>query len=440
VLGAEGVGIQGIFTTLVALASAIFGCSLANSGTQYIAKYADSDRGAFGEIYGTVGKLGKLLGFMAFVVLLMILYLLPIGGLVPELGPWSGVWLATGVMFAIILSAQRAQLNGTRQLAQLAMLNVGGAIAGILVIMLAIAFLGKGGLEAVFIAPYLSGCMIGYLLLRRVSYPADRGTGATSWSRKILGIGWVMTAGVIIVQATQLLVRLWLENRSDIETVGLFHAAWLFGMTYIGFLLSAMIAEYYPRLSAIADDTTQFCHTINSQIKLCLLVAPAIIVAAIIFSDQIVRILYTEKFAESANLLRYLLIGDVFKLIAWAMSIGLIVREKKVSFLFGEILWNILFFSVAVLLYNQYGLVGFGISYIVSYLAYFLYNLWRLYSTTGFYIERFSILYLCVVVGICLICLAIRPSGLGESFTYALLLVFYGIGSALVLRRNMDKQ
>ena len=436
-LGAEGVGIQGIYTTMVALAAGVFGCSLANSGTQYIAKYAGNDSHKFSQIYQTVRMLGRFLGLLGFVFVLGVMYLWPTQSVFSSLDGFSGFWLALGALFAIVLSAQRAQLNGTRNLNSLALVNVVGAGAGVTAAIVFVSLFGHAGLDSLLIAPYFFGCVAGAIVLNRSKLEVKCCKPSLQWTGKIIGIGWVITLGVVVVQATQLLVRIWLEATASLEMVGYFHAAWLIGMTYIGFLLSAMIAEYYPRLSGIASDNEKFSSAINNQMKLCFLVAPPIIFSGIIFSGPIMTILYTSEFSGSAILLKYLLVGDIFKLAAWAIAIGLLVKEKKYSYLLAEVLWNLIFFGLIVIIYDSQGLNGFGFSYIVSYIVYFIFTLWRLSASTGFLFDLKCIKYLLLIFVICLGCLLADPQKIHEYLFYSTLIIAYSVFSYMVLRKRL---
>ena len=50
-------------------------------------------------------------------------------------------------------------------------------------------------------------------------------------------------------------------------------AAWVFGGLYVGFILQAMGADFYPRLTAVAKDNTECNRLVNEQAEVGLLIA-----------------------------------------------------------------------------------------------------------------------------------------------------------------------
>ena len=58
-----------------------------------------------------------------------------------------------------------------------------------------------------------------------------------------------------------------------IEAAGLYQSAWALGGMYVGFILQAMGSDFYPRLTAVADDHTECNRLVNEQAQIGLLLA-----------------------------------------------------------------------------------------------------------------------------------------------------------------------
>lgn len=387
-LGAEGVGVQSLFTNAIGFLTGLFGFSLANSGTQYIAKYAGTLNDTVNDVIKTVIYLSRWQAMIAFLLVLLFSYVFELNRYTDLLGPWTGVWMATGAACSILLAGYQAQINGFRWIKSLAILNTTMTFCGVAVTCFLVYYFGLRGLSSLLVAPYAFGLLICLLIVSQKRQQVSPGRTSLSHIRKILGIGWVLTIGVIAVQTTQLVLRSWLERHEGIVVVGYFHASWLIGMTYISFILSAMIAEYYPRLSALSDSKSRLNQAVNGQISVCLIMTLPMIILGFVFSGQIVTLLYTVDFEPSSELLRYLLIGDLFKVVAWAMAIGLLVRECKIQYVLAELIWNTLFLLVAISLYEKFELVAIGTAYIAAYVVYYFWTFYALKKSSGFELTK----------------------------------------------------
>ena len=68
--------------------------------------------------------------------------------------------------------------------------------------------------------------------------------------------------------ATLLFVRSAITQELDLEAAGYFAAAWGITMTYVGFLLGAMGADYFPRLTEVIHDRDAASRLMNDQAQL----------------------------------------------------------------------------------------------------------------------------------------------------------------------------
>lgn len=67
-------------------------------------------------------------------------------------------------------------------------------------------------------------------------------------------LGSAFMLGGLATTSTLLLVRSVITQELGLEAAGYFAATWGITMTYVGFLLSAMGADYYPRLTEVIHD------------------------------------------------------------------------------------------------------------------------------------------------------------------------------------------
>ena len=68
-------------------------------------------------------------------------------------------------------------------------------------------------------------------------------------------------------------VRILIVKHAGVDAAGLYQSAWGLGGLYIGFILQAMGTDFYPRLTAIANDNTECNRLVNEQAHVSLLLA-----------------------------------------------------------------------------------------------------------------------------------------------------------------------
>ena len=64
-----------------------------------------------------------------------------------------------------------------------------------------------------------------------------------------------------------------IQQKLSAESLGYFQAAWAISMTYIGFVLSAMGTDYYPRLTQTIHDRIKVNRLVNEQTEVAILLA-----------------------------------------------------------------------------------------------------------------------------------------------------------------------
>ena len=104
------------------------------------------------------------------------------------------------------------------------------------------------------------------------------------------------------------------------DASGYFQAAWLISMTYIGFVLGAMATDYLPRLTETISDKVRTRSLVNEQTEMALLMAAPVLLMMMIAAPLIIEVLYSRSFMPAVEVLRWQVIGDVFKIIGWPMG------------------------------------------------------------------------------------------------------------------------
>jgi PST family polysaccharide transporter len=203
----------------------------------------------------------------------------------------------------------------------------------------------------------------------------------------MLMLGLAFSSSVILTSATQLIARVWVSHRLDIASAGYLQGCLAVASVYLGFVLTALGAEYYPRISALEGDSELSNRAVNEQVRIVLTLAAPVIVWMIVCAPVLLRILYNPEFQAAATLLRLLLVGDVFKLVGWCIGFLLLARQAKIKFFIAELSWNVFFLAVLLPATGR-GLEVAGVAYATAYVLYAFASLALAKRETAFVLAR----------------------------------------------------
>ena len=91
--------------------------------------------------------------------------------------------------------------------------------------------------------------------------------------------------------------------------MGLYQSAWTLGGLYIGFILDAMGADFYPRLTAVATDDRECTRLVNEQTEIGLLLAGPGVLGTLTFAPLVMTLFYTAEFSGAVEPLRWICLG-----------------------------------------------------------------------------------------------------------------------------------
>jgi PST family polysaccharide transporter len=154
------------------------------------------------------------------------------------------------------------------------------------------------------------------------------------------------------------------------DAVGHYQAAWLISMQYIGFVLGAMGADYYPRLTGVIHDSVAATRLVNEQTEIALLLSAPVFIAMMALAPWAVQLLYSAAFAPAVELLRWQILGDVLKVASWPLGFLILAAGDGKTFFWTETAALILMGVLIVELAPLMGLRITGISFLVCYIFY----------------------------------------------------------------------
>jgi PST family polysaccharide transporter len=281
-------------------------------------------------------------------------------------------WLGIGVAASVIGAVFTAMLQGLLRIGDFAKVVIIGNIVGTTA---AIAVVWRYGVEHIYFAVIclpVSIALVGAFFVRGlVSFGGAQAPRhlAREFSA-LIRFGGVMLFVTMLSMSVVMAARALIAQRLGLEAAGQFHAAWLLSSTYIGFLLTSMTADYYPRLTATIANGGDAAGLINEQIHLGVALISPVIVAVIGFAPLIILVLYSAKFAPAAEVLQVQVLGDLFRILSFPFAFALLSANATGRFLIAEISWSACYFLCLHFGIDHFGLTALGYVYLASCFLY----------------------------------------------------------------------
>ena len=324
VLGPSGVGLLGLYSNLIDAAVAIGTLGFNSAGVREIAAAkASGDEFATGRKRRALLGAGLILATAAGLVFWLLSDWIE-HVVLRDQGRSSDVaWLSIGVALSILAASQGALLMGMNRVGDLARIYaLAGVLSSVLGVLVIWIWQMQGLVVMVLIGPVVS-FLLSAVFVARIGPPkgprAKLSDIAAEWiPMGKLGMAFMVTG--LAVTFGQLLVRALVQRELGADALGQFQAAWTISMTYLGFVLSAMVTDYYPRLTSVIKDHAAARRLINEQTEISILLCAPVVVGLLAFSPWVIRLLYTSEFVPAVDILRWQLLGDIFKVICWPIG------------------------------------------------------------------------------------------------------------------------
>src|SRR5665647_998574 len=401
-LGAPGIGLLGILTSAIAFGVVLFSLGLGTSGVQATSA-ACADEVQFQRTKAALVLGSRWLGGVGGLLVALLGLTLGASFLPKPSHPVLMVSLGVALAAMVISGGQLALLNGTGNIRALVKSNAWGSVVGTVVTIAAVYASGQAGLIAALTAAPLAilACSSWFLLKEPKVY--SRPPFSQWWPelRGMLMLGGIVTLGLLFGSATQLIVRVWLQRSQGLSDAGYFQAAWTITGMYLGLVLGGLAVEYYPRISKQSAEPQLLNVSVDSQIRVALLLGAPVLLWMMVLSPFVLHLLYAADFQSATGILRWQLFGDILKIVGWAVGFMLLARRARGAFFLAELSWNICYLLLALPFASQAGLSGLGMAYVASYGLYLLVAVWLAHRETHFMIQRhtFALLVALLLVG-----------------------------------------
>lgn len=404
-LGPEGVGISNLLTRPLQLITTATQLGLDKSAVKEIS--SQYKHGEEAQAYRMIAILKRLVWITAIIGAV---FTIVFSGVLSKFTfdsyeyTYTFMWLGLAVVFNQLAMSNLAVLQGLRKLAFLAKANIYGAIAGLLVTIPLYYYFKLDGILPAIVATSGFVFFFAYFFAKRTvkAHASVTNSVVLSEGKPMIKLGLALSFSSIIGLTVAYFILVFVRTKGGEIEAGFYGAGIVILNTYVGLIFNAMSTDYYPRLAAVCDDLKAVVKTVFEQAFIAILLITPIVIIFIAFAPLLITLLYSAEFEPSVSLVRWGIVGMLFKAVSW--SIGYVIIAKGDSKLFTKtaIGFNSVLLLLNVIGYHYWGLEGIGVSLLVYFVIHYIGVCILTYYRYGFKMktEFYPVFLICLLLSI----------------------------------------
>ena len=374
-LGPAGVGLLGLYNTIADLARSVAAMGINNSGVRQIAEAVGTGDAA--RIARTVTVLRRttiVLGVIGAALLATFSKQVATLTFGTDQHAYAVALLSLVVLFRLVADGQGALIQGMRRIADLARMGVLGALLGTIISIAIIYVLREDGVVPSLVAVAAMSVLTSWWYSRkvRIKHPSMTGIEIRREAGSLLKLGAAFMASGFLMIGAAYTVRMIVLRNIGLEATGLYEAAWTIGGLYVGIVLQAMGADFYPRLVGVVNNNPECNRLVNEQTQVSLLLAWPGVIATLTLAPLVIALFYSSQFEGAVEILRWICLGMTLRVISWPMGYIIVAKGRQIVFFAAELAWTVVSIALAWICVRSFGLDGAGIAFFGAYVFHVL--------------------------------------------------------------------
>ena len=90
-----------------------------------------------------------------------------------------------------------------------------------------------------------------------------------------------------------------------------------------------MGADFFPRLTAVAQDNSECNRLVNEQAEVGLLLAGPGVLGTLTFAPLVIQLFYSARFGPAVEILRWICLGMMLRVASWPMGYILLAKGAR---------------------------------------------------------------------------------------------------------------
>lgn len=387
-LGAAGVGVFGLLRQLLQNLSVVSTFNGATALVQGLASRSGEPQERYTRAVGWIYAIGGV----AVAAVLMLAAPWLGHRLVPHPQAPSLVrWLALALLAVTAQGYFVGLLNGHRAVDALVRAQIVGPVA-VLLIAYPVARLTRGGdpagLVLMLAVPAAVVAIAAARAARRAGWVPPRGGLDRAAAGSFFRMSVVLVLTGLLTTGTQYLQNRLVAERLGLEQSGMFWVAWTLSMTYVSVLLGSYGTYYMPALTALEDPRDRNA-LIRDYLRLALLVMPVLVSLVVVVKPWVVVLMFSPKLLPALSVMRWMLIGDLLKGVAWVLAFPMLAFNEMRWFFWTEVVFSAGLLAAAAALLAFAGTIeALGAAFAALYACYLVVMWWYVRRMHGFRVQR----------------------------------------------------
>lgn len=151
-----------------------------------------------------------------------------------------------------------------------------------------------------------------------------------------------------------------------LDQAGMYQVAYALTMQYLGIVLGAMSAYSFPTYRVAAQQPGQLAIEVNQTFRSVLLLVTPVIVGVLTLRDFLIWALFSRDYLGSADLLQIQLVGDLFKVVAWAMGLTILAAGRIRLHVLLELILGLTWLASVEVASRWFGRIGPSVGFLVN--------------------------------------------------------------------------
>lgn len=392
ILGTSGFGIFGLYNNFINMLTSFSTLGLDKSGVKQISQKND-DPISFAECIWTFKT--SILFISSISLVVTILFSCTLSEIIFNTkDKYIGIIIISIViLLSSITNGQNSILNGIRDLKGLAKGQIIGSILGSFFSISFILVLGEDGIPFSILSFALTAVLVTYFFVRKHKIKSVIPSISIFWIEfKImfkLGLGFSIAG--LFATIMLFLSQIYLNSEFNLQTVGIYQASWTISNVYINTILVAMGVDFLPRIAQVIQDKASTTKLINEQIEFGVLISSIGISGILLFSPLVLNIFYSSAFTSGVSIIRWQILGVALRVLGFPFSYAIIARNKPFLYILTHVVVFSLDYLFLIILTKNFGFLGLGVNYFLSYIIYILILLFISKKIFDFKFSRLSI-------------------------------------------------
>lgn len=374
-LGPSGVGLVSLYSSAMTLVGSLTGFGIGSSGVRAVADaYGRDDSIAAARMVQVLRRACWVTGFLGWAV--SVALAVPISRWMTgsTAHAWAVAVLGSTLLVGAITGGQMALLQGLRRIGDIARANVAAAVLNTLVAIALYGWLGERGIVPVLIVSALGSLVLSHWFASRIQIEhVDLSWRETlAGAAPLIGLGVAFMWSGLLTAGLDMFTRTLISRQLGVDAAGIYQAAWALSGMFAAFILQAMGADFYPRLTMVIEDHATAVRTVNEQTEIGILLAAPGLLGTLAFAPWVVFLLYSSAFSAASEVLPWMILGIFGRVLSWPMGYILLAMGASRRYMATETVFLALQGLLMWLLIPRFGVMGAAYGFALTYLVYTL--------------------------------------------------------------------